>query len=207
MSHINLLPWRSLHQAKQKRRIFRQLGIICLLSMGLVWLAGQYIQQQTQRQQWRNAQLLQASAGLDDVLLQLDLLRQQEQQLAVRRDFIVPLQHSRDRALQLLNHLPSWLPKGVRLDSVQLTPQTLELKGQAHNYGQLADLIQRIEGLSWLSEPRLQAHSPADAAQSGTQQFSLQAQLAAGVSLPEPLTTLGRELEKALNEEEPWVGN
>ncbi|MGO4999486.1 PilN domain-containing protein [Oceanisphaera sp. W20_SRM_FM3] len=202
MSHINLLPWRSLQQAKQERRVLRQLVIVCVLSIGCVWLAGQYLQQQIQSQQLRNAQLLQASAGLDDALQQLELLRQQEQQLAVRRDFIVPLQHSRHQALQLLNHLPSWLPKGVRLDSLQLSSQALELKGQAHNYGQLADLIQRIEGIPWLSEPRLQAHSLADAAQPGTQQFSLQAQLVAVVSLPErPITT--RELAKALNEEDP----
>lgn len=174
MSNINLLPWRAQQEAKQKRRVLLQLGLVGVLSLGIVYAAGQVIKRQTQQQQLRNNQLQQASIELDGALHQLEQIRQQEQQLKRRRDTIAQLQLSRYQALHLFNQLPSWLPTGVRLDSVQLTPPLLTLKGQAQSYDQLSLLVQQIEQTAWLTEPRLQVQAHLDTSQSEVQQFVLQ---------------------------------
>lgn len=184
MSNINLLPWRAQHQTRQKKRFIGQLALVSVLTMAAILVTTHQIKQQALAQQLRNAQLLQASAELDEALRHIEQARQQSQQLSARSDLITQFQQRRSQAVRLLNQLPTWLPAGVRLDSVHLAQQALELKGQAQSYHQLSLLVQHIEQAAWLSKPRLQAHAlPSDtriADQAVTKQFSLQ------LSIPEP---------------------
>ncbi|WP_319782309.1 PilN domain-containing protein [Oceanisphaera sp. IT1-181] len=188
MSNINLLPWRAQHQERQKKRFIGQLALVCVLTVAAVLVATHQIKQQAQAQQLRNAQLQQASTELDEALRHIEQARQQGQQLSARSDLIAQFQQRRSQAVRLLNQLPTWLPAGVRLDSVHLAQQALELKGQAQSYHQLSLLVQHIEQAAWLSEPRLQAQAlPGDARiadQALTKQFSLQL----SISAPETVT-------------------
>lgn len=184
MSNINLLPWRALQEAKQKRRVLLQLGLVVALSIATVWAAAQVIRWQTQHQQLRNNQLQQASTELDGALHQLELIRQQEQQLKQRFGTLEQLQLGRHQAVHLFNQLPRWLPSGVRLDSVQLNQQQLALKGQAQSYAQLSLFVQQIEQTVWLSEPRLQVQAQPDAAHAETQQFTLRLQVVGAITNP-----------------------
>ena len=162
---------------------------MCLLAVVAVSGAAQYIKQQVQVLQLRYEQLLQASTALDEVLQHIERMRYQDQQLRVRRELISQFQPRRSQALRLLNELPTWLPSGVRLDSLQLTGNALEIKGQVQNYEELALLAQRLEQQSWLSQPRLQAQVLPDtmlnAKTSEARQFSLQLSI-----LVEPLASL-----------------
>ncbi|ART81963.1 hypothetical protein CBP31_04400 [Oceanisphaera profunda] len=188
MSNINLLPWRAQHQARQKKRFIGQLALVSVLTVAAILVTTHQIKQQALAQQLRNTQLQQASAELDEALRHIEQVRQQSQQLSARSDLIGQFQQRRSQAVRLLNQLPTWLPAGVRLDSVHLAQQALELKGQAQSYHQLSLLVQQIEQAVWLSKPRLQAQAlPGDARisdQALTKQFSLQL----SISAPETVT-------------------
>ena len=180
MSNINLLPWRAKRQAQQTRRFMAQLALVMALGISAIWGGLHYLQQQSQHQAWRNAKLRQASSELESALQQLELIRRQDQQWQARQALISQLQPRRRQTLRLLNLLPSWLPEGIRLDSVQFTAPILEIKGHASNYEQLANLMAYLEQTAWLSAPRLQAQAlleaNLDVNQPAMQQFSLQLQ-------------------------------
>lgn len=110
MSNINLLPWRALHQARLTQRIVRQLIMVSVLMVAILGTALHYIKQQTERQQWRNSQLLQASTALDAKLAAIERVQVQERELSQRRDLIAELQGSRTQALRLFIQLPTGYP-------------------------------------------------------------------------------------------------
>ena len=194
MSNINLLPWRASHQAQQTRRICWQLLLVCLLTVLAISATAHTIKRQVQIQQARYLQLLEASAALGNSLRHIEQMRAQDQELQTRLQLIAQLQPQRSQALQLLNRLPTWLPRGVRLDSVQLANRTLELKGQGHSYQQLSLLVQRIEQEPWLREPRLQAQALSsaslDSETPAPKQFSLQIKVLAAPLMATPVAAL-----------------
>ena len=159
-----------------------QLGLVCLLTVTAVGAVGLYIKQQNQQQASINNRLQQASVELEYSLQQLQLFRLQEQQLQERHRFLAQFQDSRYQALHLFNQLPSWLPMGVKLDSVQLQPQRLALKGQAQSYSQLSILIQQIEEAAWLTEPQLQAQALPNGGSTELQHFALQLRISGPIA-------------------------
>lgn len=173
MSNINLLPWRDWQQRRRKHRFMVVIVGVCALSIGAAYGTGEWVQHQLALQYHRNQQLNQVSLTYTTTRQEFERAQQQAQQLAWQRDFIEQELLNSQQALRLFHDLPHWLPSGVKVDSLLLTSELLEIKGQALSYQQLSLALQSIEAATWLRQPLMQAERPHRANPTHHQQFSL----------------------------------
>ena len=148
---INLLPWR---EAKRRHHQLRFIWLIvgCVAFTGLIqWSAGSFVDYQ-QREQHQRLGFLQAHiANLDFKLRQLKEVEQEHGALLTRLRVVEELQAERNKTTQLMNVLPTLIPKGVYVDKIKMNGHQIAMSGISDTTSRLATMLDRLENSAWLN--------------------------------------------------------
>ncbi|WP_375057275.1 PilN domain-containing protein [Zobellella sp. DQSA1] len=173
MSNINLLPWREGLRAGQQKQFMVWLGGASLVTLAVMLVVNLWVHQQIARQQERNQVLQTETARLDLILGEIRHIKEQRAQLMERMLLIDSFQQRRNFSVRLFNQLPELVPPGVYLNSVNVTHNQIDVVGKAEAYTRVANMIRRIEGSGWLTEPRISSIFASDAEPVALSQFSM----------------------------------
>ncbi|HIF9243291.1 TPA: PilN domain-containing protein [Photobacterium damselae] len=149
---LNLLPWREQKRKQHQQRFYAILLGSVLLSLGSVFTAGSYLEQQQQIQQQRNAIISQEIQKLEQRLALLPKLDKQRAELNKRLAVITEIQTERNRVTNLFSVLPELVPHGVYLNDLSLKAGNVSVTGYGDSNGRLANLLSNAEQSLWLKD-------------------------------------------------------
>lgn len=155
MAHINLLPWREKLREERRRRFLMALGAVLAGSVGILFLADQYLSLARERQMARNDFLRREIAVLDARIKEISELRTRRQQLLERMKIIQDLQGNRPIIVRVFDELARTLPDGVHFSELTMTGSRISIRGTAESNSKVSSLMRSLDGSAWLAAPNL----------------------------------------------------
>ncbi|WP_447594551.1 PilN domain-containing protein [Aquipseudomonas campi] len=155
MARINLLPWREQLREERKQRFLVALGGVLIISVGLVFLAGQYFDRAIEQQNARNDFVRKEIAVLDARIKEISELRTRRQQLLERMKIIQDLQGNRPIIGRVFDQLVRTLPDGVYFSELKMVDKTISIAGTAEANKRVSDLMRKLDASEWLTSPNL----------------------------------------------------
>jgi len=172
MAQINLLPWREQQRDDRKRRFLMMIVLIVVAASGSIFLADQYVRNEINSQMARNSFIQNEIQLLDARVAEINQLQDQKREIRDRMNVIGNLQGSRPVIVRVFDELVKTLPEGVYFQSLERAGDYLNIIGVADSYGELTDLMRRLDASEWFADPNLQIIS---AAEGGSEGFSANA--------------------------------
>jgi type IV pilus assembly protein PilN len=155
MTKINLLPWR-LQLADEQRKQFLGLLLASIVMVGsMMFIAFFKVNNKLNRTKKVNQYIEQQTSGLSQQLTQIQEIKEQREELIVRSQILQHLQVKRIALVHLLEDIALKLPEGVFLTEIKKEGAQLTLRGKAESNTRVSELMQRIEGSEWISNPLL----------------------------------------------------
>lgn len=155
MARINLLPWREQLREERKQRFLVALGGVLVVSAGLVFLAGQYLNSAIEQQTARNEFVRKEIAVLDARIKEISELKTRREQLLERMKIIQDLQGNRPIIGRVFDQLVRTLPDGVYFNELKMTGKSIAIIGAAESNNRVSNLMRNLDSSDWLKEPNL----------------------------------------------------
>ncbi len=155
MARINLLPWREQLREERKQQFLVTLVGVLIVAGGLVFLGDQYLNNQIEQQNARNAFISKEISALDSRIKEISELKTRRQQLVERMKIIQDLQGNRPIAARVFDQLVRTLPDGVYFTDVKMVGQSISIDGAAESNNLVSSLMRNQDGSDWLTAPNL----------------------------------------------------
>ncbi|WP_252271701.1 PilN domain-containing protein [Pseudomonas subflava] len=155
MARINLLPWREQLREERKQRFVVAMGAAAVIAIALVFLAGQYLDGATERQNARNNFVKKEIAVLDARIKEISQLKERRQQLLERMKIIQDLQGNRPVIGHIFDQLVRTLPDGVYFTELNRVGANIAITGFAESNNRVSGLMRNLDASEWLKAPTL----------------------------------------------------
>ena len=155
MAKINLLPWREQLREERKQRFLISLAGASIVTLGMVFLAGQYLNGRIDWQRERNDFIRGEIALVDSRIAEINELRTRRQQLLERMKIIQDLQGNRPVIGHVFEQLVRTLPDGVYFTSVKMAGSVIAIDGAAESNSRISKLMREMDASDWLAAPNL----------------------------------------------------
>lgn len=145
MAQVNLLPWREAQRQQQKKQYLTSLLIFAMAIFALVYLGGEWLEQQIRNQNARN-QFLQAEISILDA--QIDRIKQikaTKAAIAQRMALIEQLQISKNVTPILFDELARIVPDGVAFEKMSRVGNRIEIVGNSDSNNRLSGFMRALE--------------------------------------------------------------
>ncbi len=155
MTKINLLPWREMRRAEQRRQFTSVMAGAVLLMVGVIALVHFNLVGRIDAQSARNSFLEQQIKLVEEEIAEISDLEQQKEKLLARMNVIQELQSRRPQIVRLFDDLPRLLPDGAYLSSIEQSGQQLLMQGFAQSNSRVSSLMRNVDNSDWLHSPKL----------------------------------------------------
>ncbi|SDY46300.1 PilN domain-containing protein [Nitrosomonas sp. Nm58] len=155
MIRINLLPHRELKRKARQQQFAMLAGITCVLGVGIVWGMHEIILGKIEYQSGRNQYLQSQIAILDKQIEEIKQIKQQIQELLVRKGVVETLQANRTNVVHILDQVARLMPDGVYLKSLKQTNQHIRLSGYAQSNAWVSTLMRNLDASPRFESPLL----------------------------------------------------
>lgn len=163
MVQINLLPWRERLREERRREFITIIVGVAIISGGLIFLMGRYLNGEISNQEARNQFLRNEVRQLDATVAEINALRRQKEEIRARMNVIAGLQGTRPVIVRLFDELVKTLPDGVYYQTIERINNTISLQGAAESYARVTELMRRLDASDWLMNANLNDISVNDA--------------------------------------------
>lgn len=155
MTRINLLPWREMRRAEQRRQ-FTSVMVGAVVLMGaIIALVHINMVQVINGQKSRNDYLRDQIAVVDKEIAEIKTLEEDKEKLLARMNVIQELQSRRPQIVRVFDEIPGLLPDGAYLISVEQSANQLLMQGQAQSNARVSTLMRNVDSSEWLRSPKL----------------------------------------------------
>lgn len=155
MIRINLLPHREFKRKARQQQIAILAGITCVLGVLFVWGGHEVIVEKIEYQNGRNQYLRDQIAILDKQIEEIKNIKQQTQELLVRKGVVETLQANRAHVVHILDQVARLMPEGVYLKSLKQTDQHIHLSGYAQSNAWVSTLMRNLDSSPRFETPLL----------------------------------------------------
>lgn len=155
MTRINLLPWREMQRAEQRRQFMSVMVGAVILMVGVIALVHINLASQIDSQNARNSFLEQQIAIVDKEIAEIRDLEQEKEKLLARMNVIQELQSRRPQIVRLFDDVPRLLPDGAYLSSIEQSGNQILLQGFAQSNSRVSSLMRNVDSSAWLQSPKL----------------------------------------------------
>lgn len=155
MARINLLPWREQLREERKQRFLVALAGVLVISAGLVFLGGQYLNGAIEQQTARNEFVRKEIAVLDARIKEISELKTRRAQLLERMKIIQDLQGNRPIIGRIFDQFVRTLPDGVYFSELKMEGKSIAITGAAESNNRVSNLMRNLESSDWLELPNL----------------------------------------------------
>lgn len=155
MARINLLPWREQLREERKQRFLVALAGVLVISAGLVFLGGQYLNGAIEQQTARNEFVRKEIAVLDARIKEISELKTRRAQLLERMKIIQDLQGNRPIIGRVFDQFVRTLPDGVYFTELKMTGRSIAISGAAESNNRVSNLMRNLDSSDWLKAPNL----------------------------------------------------
>lgn len=152
MTHINLLPWRALNRAREKKQFRSYLLAAAFTASIIVLLMDCCVRQLMHRQLVSHHQLKHAISKLDIHIKSVNKLH--DKQLS-KMNAIQHLTTQRVEIVFFLNALASIIPVDVVLTEVQRLDNEITLSGYSESASHISTLMRNIADTDWIKSSDL----------------------------------------------------
>lgn len=173
MAHINLLPWREEKRQERQQQFIASLmaGLIfaVVVLYGVILFAGSLIDEQN----GRNAFLQREIVELDKKITEIKTLEKERDRLLARMQVIQQLQSSRPKVVKVFDAIVQTVPKGVHLEKITRTGNTLELNGVAKANARVSVFMRQLDENTEFSEATLRVVQRTSTQDNAIRKFTL----------------------------------
>lgn len=155
MIRINLLPHRELKRKARQLQFAVLAGITCVAGVLLVWGVHEVISGKIEHQNGRNQYLQSQIAVLDKQIEEIKQIKQQTEELLVRKEVVETLQTNRTSVVHILDQVARLMPDGVYLKSLKQTDQQIHLSGYAQSNAWVSTLMRNLDSSPKFESPLL----------------------------------------------------
>ncbi len=155
MTRINLLPWREMRRAEQRRQFTSTMLGAVIVMAGVIVLVHINLSGQIGAQESRNSYLDQQIALVDKEIAEIKDLEQEKEKLLARMNVIQELQSRRPQIVRLFDDIPRLLPDGAYLSSIEQSGQQILMQGLAQSNSRVSSLMRNVDSSDWLQLPKL----------------------------------------------------
>lgn len=155
MSRINLLPWREELQEKKASDFLTILGLVCIVSVSLVFVWVIFAGTQLDHQNQRNLYLAKVIADLDEKVTEIRGLKIKKQEIITRIKIIQDLQGTRFEIVKMFDVLVRALPKGTYLAKLEKKEGVIKISGFADTNNRISTLMRNLDKSHAYKEPSL----------------------------------------------------
>jgi type IV pilus assembly protein PilN len=157
MIRINLLPHRELRRERRKKDFVGLAIIAAMMSAGIAFLVGQFINNQVAQQVKRNEFVQARNAELEKQIKEVETLESDIRALQARQTAVENLQSDRTLPVHLFDELVKHVPEGVYLKLVKQDDMKVTLSGVAQSNERVSELLRNLAyNTPWLEKPELQ---------------------------------------------------
>lgn len=155
MTRINLLPWREMQRAEQRRQFSSVMVGAVMLMVGVIALVHISLAGQIDAQESRNSYLSQQIAVVDKEIAEIADLEEEKEKLLARMNVIQELQSRRPQIVRLFDDIPRLLPDGAYLSSIEQSGLQILMQGLAQSNSRVSSLMRNVDSSDWLQVPKL----------------------------------------------------
>ena len=155
MAKINLLPWRDELRRERKRHFLALLGAALVTAAFLIFLRSLMLGAAVDSQQARNRFLQAGIDELDKKIEEINLLKDDREELLARMKVIQDLQGNRPVIVRVFDELVRVVPDGVYLTGLSLAGQQITLDGVAVSNRHVSRLMRQLDASLWFERPGL----------------------------------------------------
>ena len=157
MARINLLPWREARREQLKQEFLGSLGSVVIGAGLIIGIAFFVMSSAIESQSARNAYMQKNIDSLNKEVQEIDALKSRREQLIDRMNIIQGLQGNRPVIVRIFDQFVRTLPDGVYYQRLLRTDQQLTIDGTAESNNRVSNLMRRLDGSDWFSDPNLTA--------------------------------------------------
>lgn len=157
MAQINLLPWREERRQELKKEFLVVLGVIAVVGVVLVFLAGRVFDGMIEHQRERNQYLQKHIEELNRQVKEIAELEKKRRELLDRMKVIQELQGNRPIIVRIFDEMVRTLPDGVYYQSVDRQEAKISVNGIAESNNRVSSLMRNFDGSDWFANPNLTA--------------------------------------------------
>lgn len=151
---FNLLPYREIARAKQKREFNVLLMVFAAIAVVTLVLVIGYFKSQVSIQQSRNGKLQSAIAELDAEIKDVNDLEQEVQRFTARKQKIEELQYRRYLVAKMMDDLNEVVPQGVFLSSIKSQgADQYEFVANAPSFLQISNMMASMTSTHFFDTP------------------------------------------------------
>lgn len=155
VTNINLLPWREQRRNERNRKFMTGCVFAFIVAGILAFLMVNYWSGRIDHQNARNAFLQSEIAKLQEVIKEIDTLKDKRAAIIDRMEVIQTLQTNRAQIVHLFDDLVRKLPSGLFLDNLNKAGKNLNMKGSAQSNGRVSSLMRNLDSSEWFDSASL----------------------------------------------------
>ena len=155
MANINLLPWREEKRREQNRETLLLCVGFLIVVLFIIYLIKSYIGLQIENQMQRNAYMQQEINALNQVISEIETLKDKRDQLLARMDVIQNVQQNRSLIVHVFDDLATKLPEGVYYNTITKSKEKLKIDGIAQSNARVSILMRNLEDSEWFHKASL----------------------------------------------------
>lgn len=155
ITSINLLPWREQRRVERNRKFLTGCIFAWLIAGALAFLLVNYWNGRIEHQNFRNSYLEDEIAKLQDIIQEIDNLKDQRAAIIDRMEVIQTLQTNRAAIVHLFDDLVKKLPSGLFLDNLNKEGKALSMIGNAQSNGRVSALMRNLDSSEWFDNASL----------------------------------------------------
>ncbi|MBY4675589.1 PilN domain-containing protein [Marinobacterium arenosum] len=155
MANINLRPWREERTAQRQKQFVSNMLAVVILAALVVLGIGYYYDYQKSRQLARNSYLQQELVKLEQLIREIEELKNTRTRLLERLNAIQELQGNRPIIVRNFDELVRVLPDEVHYNSLIRKGEQVAIEGLARDSLMVSSLMRNLDGSVWFGEPNL----------------------------------------------------
>ncbi|OUS33854.1 pilus assembly protein PilN ['Osedax' symbiont bacterium Rs2_46_30_T18] len=176
MVRINLRSWREERDEQLQKNFFTGLFLAVIVALLAVFAAGEYYNEQIQRQAVRSSFLSTEINQLKNKLKEIESLKKLKEKRLARLQTIKKLQGDRPLIVRYFDELVRVLPDELHYTSLTRSGDILTINGLASRNQNVSTLMRNLNASLWFGEPNLTTVG----SQQLSRSFNLNVQLSKG---------------------------
>lgn len=145
MNKINLLPWREQLRLQQHKIVFTILVGVVLSAVIILFALSKMLNNRIIIHEKNNLLLSQQIRNIENKIQQDKLILQQKQQLLQVFAIVSQFKKQQRRLLEIINTLPTVMPKNLYLTGIKINNNEIILNGKASIRAEITLLMQQLE--------------------------------------------------------------
>ncbi|WP_239373943.1 PilN domain-containing protein [Snodgrassella gandavensis] len=180
---INLLPYREVLQAKQKKQFQTLLAGAAIIGLGLAFLGYTAFEGRLSSQESRNQVLKNGISELDTKISEIAKLQEERKNFMARQEKVAELSHKRFEAARMLDTLNAVAPMGLYITSIEAQDaNTYTINGKAFSDAKTAAFMSALPGKLFSTPELLNIRRV-----NNTQEFSIRVRLNSNIGQQEEM--------------------